>query len=163
MTGTMNSTHIVVVVSENADPNIINVVVTEGLSLLRRLEPPDRLVIDATLPQTATSVKILGIGHVVNQLIQDSMMLPVHDASPMCSLKDYVRSADAFAHSPCLHEFLSDSSEWDIPCITHLLRSGVIPHIMAVFPLSLEGQPDSIAWSRTALRILCGILLGYHE
>ncbi|KAK8615028.1 hypothetical protein V6N13_068814 [Hibiscus sabdariffa] len=56
----MNSTHIVVVVSENADPNIINVVVTEGLSLLRRLEPPDRLVIDATLPQTATSVKILG-------------------------------------------------------------------------------------------------------
>ncbi|KAL4384703.1 hypothetical protein GQ457_15G026010 [Hibiscus cannabinus] len=72
MTGTMNSTHtvVVVVVSENADPNVINVVVTEGLSLSRRLEPPDRSVIDATLPQTATYVKILascwnaqGCGH----------------------------------------------------------------------------------------------------
>ncbi|KAK8681715.1 hypothetical protein V6N13_054117 [Hibiscus sabdariffa] len=66
----MNSTHTVVFVSENADPDVINVVVIEGLSLSRRPEPPDRSVFIATLQPIATSVKTLafcwnaqGCGH----------------------------------------------------------------------------------------------------
>ncbi|KAK8549141.1 hypothetical protein V6N12_062039 [Hibiscus sabdariffa] len=59
MIATMNSTHTVVFVSENADPDVINVVVIEGLSLSRRPEPPDRSVFIATLQPIATSVKTL--------------------------------------------------------------------------------------------------------
>ncbi|KAL4271610.1 hypothetical protein GQ457_13G021150 [Hibiscus cannabinus] len=86
----MNSTHNVVVVSENADPDVINVVVTEGLSLSRRPEPPDRSVFVATLQPITNFVKTLGIGHVVNQLIQDSTTFPMHDANHM-SAKQYLR------------------------------------------------------------------------
>ncbi|KAK9032792.1 hypothetical protein V6N11_017835 [Hibiscus sabdariffa] len=63
MIATMNSTHTVVFVSENADPDVINVVVIEGLSLSRRPEPPDRSVFIATLQPIATSVKTLVVSN----------------------------------------------------------------------------------------------------
>ncbi|KAK8578141.1 hypothetical protein V6N13_046998 [Hibiscus sabdariffa] len=87
MSMTINSTHTVVVISENVDPNVINAVVTDGPQLSRRLEPPDHSVVDATLPQTVTLVKILGIGHVANQPIRDSMTMLVHDVAPMCNME----------------------------------------------------------------------------
>ncbi|KAK8985797.1 hypothetical protein V6N11_021650 [Hibiscus sabdariffa] len=65
---TMNSAH-TVVVSENVDPNVVNVVVTKGPHLSRRPEPPDHAIVDARLPQANTPVKILGNGHAANQLI----------------------------------------------------------------------------------------------
>ncbi|KAK8640354.1 hypothetical protein V6N13_008110 [Hibiscus sabdariffa] len=55
----MNSAHIAVVVSENADLNVVNAAVAEGPHLSRRPDPPDPTVVNARLPQADTPVKIM--------------------------------------------------------------------------------------------------------